>query len=501
MSLLGIDVGTTGCKTIAFDRSGRVLAESRREYPLLNPKPGYWELDAERVWTDVAATIAGVAAETAADPVEALAISALGEAVVPVAFDRHPLAGAPVSADFRAAAQMERLTGALGASAIYAITGQPPTAFYSLAKMMWWKEEAPELYAKAWKFLCFGDYVLARLGMDPVIDFSMAARTLAFDIHRGEWSATILDAAGIAAEKLAEAKPSGVSIGRLPREAAETLGLPASVVVVTGGFDQACGALGVGVVDAGTGYYGLGTTEALALVVEPPFPNLEPLNVALCPHVAPGTMIAMAGSQTGGRLLRWFRDEFAAADAVVAEAAGRSAYDVMAESFPAEPSPLIVLPHFTGSGTIHNDPTSRGAILGLTFDTKRSDLAKAVVEGITYEQAFCLARLAEEGVPIDRLMVVGGGARSDIALQIKADILGRSLCRQGLSDASCLGAAMLAGLGAGIFAEIGDATRMIGGDSRTFIPDPIRHAIYARRLEIYRGLYDSLIGAMRALAA
>jgi xylulokinase len=262
-----------------------------------------------------------------------------------------------------------------------AITGQPGTAFYSLPKMMWWKETMQELYRSVWKFLCFGDYVLMRLGLDPVIDPSMAARTLAVDIHRDAWSETILDAAGIPVDCLPEVKPSGTLVGHLGAALAAELGLPPAVAVVTGGVDQACRALGVGVIDAGTGYYGLGTTEALALVVEPPFRNLEAHNVALCPHVAPGGMIAMAGSQTGGRLLSWYKDEFAAPEQALALATGRNVYDVILESLPSGPSPLILLPHFTGSGTIHNDPHSEGAILGMTFDTKRADVAKATMRG------------------------------------------------------------------------------------------------------------------------
>lgn len=499
MSLLGVDVGTTGCKSIAFDGSGRVLAEARREYPLMNPKPGYWELDAEQVWRDVAATIAEVAAATKADPITALAVSALGEAVVPVGHDRRPLAGGPVSADFRAPAQMEKLSAALGDAAIYAITGQPGTAFYSLPKMMWWRETTPELYDRVWKFLCFGDYVLARMGLDPVIDPSMAARTLAFDIHRGEWSETILQAAGIPVDRLPAVMPSGTLVGHLDAGMAASLGLPPSVAVVTGGFDQACGALGVGVVDAGTGFYGLGTTEALALVVEPPLPNLETLHVALCPHVAPGRMLAMAGSQTGGRLLHWYRNEFAAREEDVARASGRDVYEVILDSLSPEPSPLIVLPHFTGSGTIHNDPYSKGAIIGLTFDSKRSDVAKAVLEGVTYEQASCLDHLDAAGVAIRRLMVVGGGARSDTALQIKADIMGRDLCRPETSDASCLGAALLAGLATGVYSDLADVKRIVERDAVTFVPDPDRRRVYRQRLAVYEGLYDALIGASREL--
>ena len=396
MSLLGIDVGTTGCKAVIFDAAGQNLAAARREYPLTQPQDGFWELDPELVWQQVQAAI-GEVAKAPVEPVTALAISALGEAILPINRNGMPLAAGAISADMRAINEIDLLLGQIDRETVYAITGQPATAYYSLPKMMWWQRHKPEIYAATYKFVCFGEYVLARLGLDPVMDATMAARTLAYDINDGVWSEPILDAAGIDLEKLPQVLPSGSVIGRLGTTGAERTGLSPDVVVVTGCFDQACAAFAVGVVEQGEGFHGLGTTEALALAIRKPDPSLTELNIAVIPHVVPDMLLAMAGSQTGGRLLGWFRDEFCVSDTERARRKNRDAYDLILDGMTPEPGMLMVLPHFTGSGSLDADPDSLGAILGLSFKAGRQDLAKVILNGITYEQALSLARMREKG--------------------------------------------------------------------------------------------------------
>jgi xylulokinase len=491
MSLLGIDVGTTGCKAVIFDAAGRNLAAARREYPLGHPRDGFWELDPELVWQQVLAVIAEVASASV-ESVTALAISALGEAVLPIDRDGMPLAAGAISADMRAIEEADRLLHAIDREAVYAITGQPATAYYSLPKMMWWRQQAPDCYARTYKFVCFGDYVLARLGLEPTTDATMAARTLAYDINTGSWSEPILAAAGIDPAKLPKVVPSGTMIGRLGAKGAALTGLSPEVAVVAGGFDQACAAFAVGVIDEGEGFYGLGTTEALALAVREPNPALTALNVAVIPHVVPRMMLAMTGSQTGGRLLRWFRDEFCAAEKDRAEREGRDAYDLMLDGMTPEPGTLMVLPHFAGSGSLDADPSALGAILGLSFRSGRQDVAKAILEGVTYEQALSLVRMSEKGVRPTHLAVVGGMARSDLWMQIKADITGCDLIRQQIFDASCLGAALLAGLATGVYASPQVAKAAVTRDVVHFLPVDQRHQVHNRRLVAYGHLYQRL---------
>ena len=366
------------------------------------------------------------------------------------------------------------------------------TAYYSLPKMMWWRRQMPDVYAHTHKFVCFGDYVLARLGFEPTIDATMAARTLAYDINTGSWSEPIIAAAGIDPAKLPRVVPSGTTIGHLGARGAVLTGLSPDVAVVVGGFDQACAAFAVGVIDEGEGFYGLGTTEALALAVEKPDPAFAALNVAVIPHVVPDMLLAMTGSQTGGRLLRWFRDEFCATDKGRAEREGRDAYDLILDGMTPEPGMLMVLPHFAGSGSLDSDPNALGAILGLSFKAARQDVAKAILEGVTYEQALSLVRMGEKGVRPTRLAVVGGMARSDIWMQIKADIIGCELIRQQIFDASCLGAALLAGLATGVLASPQAAKAAVARDVTHFRPVDRRHQVHKRRLVAYSHLHQRL---------
>lgn len=491
MSLLGIDVGTTGCKAVIFDAAGGNLAAARREYPLGHPRDGFWELDPELVWQRVLAVIAEVASASV-EPVTALAISALGEAVLPIDRAGMPLAAGAISADMRAIAEADLLLCAIDRETVYAITGQPATAYYSLPKIMWWQRHAADVYARTYKFVCFGDYVLARLGLEPTTDATMAARTLAYDINSGSWSESILAAAGIDPAKLPRVVSSGTTIGRLGAKGAALTGLSPEVAVAVGGFDQACAAFAVGVIDQGDGFYGLGTTEALALAVQNPDPAFTALNVAVIPHVVPGILLAMTGSQTGGRLLRWFRDEFCVLDKARAEREGRDAYDLMLDGMTPEPGMLMVLPHFAGSGSLDADPSALGAILGLSFRSGRHDVAKAILEGVTYEQALSLVRMSEKGVRPTRLAVVGGMARSDLWMQIKADIIGCELIRQQIFDASCLGAALLAGLATGVYASPRAAKAAVTRDVTHILPVDRRHQVHRRRLVAYGHLHQLL---------
>ena len=492
MSLLGLDVGTTGCKVVAFDESGAVLAKASREYPLLNPEAGYYELDPNRVWSDICECLLEVNAQVRHDPVSAVAISSQGEAAVPVAQNGKALANSPVSSDSRAAQPAAHLVEQTGFEQIYEITGQPASSLFTLPKIMWWKEHEPALFRQTWKFLCYGDFVTLRLGLEPVIDHGMAARTMAFDIRSLDWSDELLAAAEIDKNLLAKPLPSGSVIGEIPASVARKLGFAKQVQVVTGGHDQPCAALGAGVLRPGTALYSIGTTEAIAAVMRQSNPDLRQHHIPCYPHVVPDTFVALSGSQTGGRLLRWYRDELAAAERASAAQLKQDVYDVIVGQVDDAPGRLLLLPYFAGSGTLYNDPSAAGAIIGLTFDTRRKDIVKAILEGITYEQALSLRCLREIGIEINRLTAVGGGAGSDTWLQIKSDITNLPIQIIHTAEAASLGAALLAGWATGIYPDLTEASQKLIKIRKTFYPraDYARH--YQKQLTAYADLYAAL---------
>ena len=500
MSLMGIDVGTTGCKVVAFDEKGAVLAQAGLEYPLLNPHPGWFELEPDLVWSHICDCLRKVNEQLAHDPVSALCISSQGEAVIPVSRDGRALANSPVSSDSRNRYQTSQVEEALGLERIYEITGQPLSAIYTLPKAMWWRDNMPAVFEGAWKFLCYTDFVAMRLGMDPVIDYGMAARTLLFDVRSLDWSDELMAVGDIRRDQLATPVPSGAIIGELRGELAQDLGFRGAVKVVTGGHDQPCGALGAGVLETGTAMYAIGTTEALVAVIAEPHNDLLQSHVSCYPHVAPDTFITLAGNQTGGRLLRWYRDELGAAERSIAEREGRDVYDVIVEQIDDEPGDMLLLPYFVGSGSVYEDPTATGAIVGLSFNSQRKDIVRAILEGLTYEQALVLRNLDALNIEINQLTAIGGGARSDRWIQIKSDITNLPIRVIHTSEAVSLGAAMLAGWATGVYGDLAEAAREVISERKTFTPRADRVPCYQRQITRFAELYHALKPIYGAMA-
>ncbi len=494
MSLLGIDVGTTACKVVAFDLDGQSFASAAREYPLHSPAPGHFELDANIVWEAVRATVRVVNAALP-DPVTALAVSSLGEAVTPLGKDGAILAGSPVVFDTRAVEQCARLESAIGRERLARISGQPPHPMFTIAKLMWWAEHEPDLVRRTWKFLCFGDLISWRLGADPAIDYSMAARTMAFDIETYRWSDDVLAAAGIAVEALPSPVPAGTTIGRVDPALARDLGFIGTPLIIAGGHDQPCGALGSGAAAPGEAMLSIGTTICLAPIFARREERLVGMNYSCYPHVVPDHWITLAGNFTGGSLLRWYRDTLGEREVARAEETGHDVYDLLTEEAGDEPSPLLVLPHFAGSGEPSNDPLSKGAIVGLTFGTTREQIVRALLEGVMFEMAVNREAVARAGIAVTSAVVTGGGARSDRWLSIAADILDVPIRRAAQPEAACWGAAKLAGRGAGLMRP--DEESLDHSEARIFLPDQERSGYYRDRLAVYRGLY----GALRPLHA
>jgi xylulokinase len=263
MSVMGLDIGTTGCKTVVFDETGTILAQAYREYPLLHPLSDRSEIDVFLLWNRISEELLEVNLQVKADPVVALAVSCQGEAVVPVGSDGQPLDNFVVTFDNRTLEQVKQWEETASSQTIFEITGMPLHPMYSVNKMMWFKNHKPALFKKVWKFLCVEDYIIHRLGLTPSIDYSLAARTMAFDIRKKEWSDQMLTWAGIDRDLLARVVPSGTCVGEMDSKIATELGFRPKVKVVTGGHDQPCGALGAGIIQPGIAMNAIGTSDVV----------------------------------------------------------------------------------------------------------------------------------------------------------------------------------------------------------------------------------------------
>jgi xylulokinase len=492
--LIGLDIGTTGCKAAVFDAAGNLLVQAGREYAIDIPRPGWAEQDAERVWRLAQDALRQAIAAVRGEDIVALGLSVQGEAVMPVDAAGRTLRPAILGMDTRTSQENRWLVERFGAEHLFRRTGLPVHTINTLPKLLWLKRHEPDLWVRAQRFLLYEDFIIQKMTGQAAISRCLASRTQLYDLQADGWSEEILQALELDPARLADVRPSGTTVAAMRRDLAEQLGLPRPPLVVTGGHDQACGALGVGLTRPGLAMVSTGTAEVVEVALGAPALSdaLYQGNISCYAHVVPGLYLAMTLNHSGGLLLRWFRDTFGQEELRDAVERGCDAYDLLLADAPAEPTELFVLPHFAGSGTPTFDTASKGAIVGLTFATRKVDVAKAILEGLTFELKVNLDLLREGGVTIDELRAIGGGARSTLWLGLKADITGIPVVAPRVTEAACWGAALLAGMGAGVYADVAQAAEATVRLERRFAPDPERVCRYGERYALYRELYPAL---------
>jgi len=493
-NLIGLDVGTTGCKAVVFDLDGALLASASREYAVDLPHPGWAEQDIEAVWGLALDSMGEAITAAGVRDVAAIGLSVHGEAVTPVDASGHPLRPTILGMDTRTDTQNEWLRERFGGRALFQKTGMPIHTVNTLPKLAWIREHEPSVWAAADKFLLVEDFLIARMTGQAVISECLASRTQLYDLDGGAWDDDILAALELTPDRLAEVAPSGTQVGRLSSVLTDRLGLSSAPSVVTGGHDQACGALGVGLTEPGLAMVSTGTAEVVEVALSMPVVSeaLYEGNISVYRATVPGLFLAMALNHSGGLALRWFRDGFCEPQLARASETQSDAYDLILSGASPDPSGLLVLPHFAGAGTPTFDTASKGAILGLTFSTSRGDVAKAILEGLTYELRLNLDLLRDGGVSIDVLRAIGGGAKSDLWLQLKADITGIPVITPRITEAAAFGAALLAGTGAGLFRSAAEGAERFLELTDTYQPDPSRHEAYSRQYELYREVYPAV---------
>jgi xylulokinase len=499
MLLMGLDVGTSGCKVALFDESGTLLYRVNREINVLIPQTQWAEQDVEGVWLlvkDAMREIIALSTEDAScdEVIGAIGLSVQGEAVVPVDADGTALRHAILGMDTRTGSQNKQLVEQIGARSLFDLTGMPVHTINTLPKMMWLKAYEPKLWKIANKFLLYEDFFIQKMTGTAYISHCLASRTQLYDIRSKSWSERILQFLDLTPERLARIQSSGTPAGRMLPDLAAELGFSTPPLIVTGGHDQACGALGVGLTKPGQAMVSTGSAEVVEVVSSVPHLNtgLYEGNMSVYSHTVPERYLTMTLNHSGGLLLHWFRDTLGQSEVKQAVEKGLDAYDLILSQTSPAPTGLLLLPHFAGSGTPTFDTTSKGAILGLTFSTTKSDLAKAVLEGLTYELQINLDVLRQGGVQINELRAIGGGARSPLWLQLKADITGIPVVVPRVTEAACWGAALLAGVGAGCFDSIAPASEQSVVLTETYQPDPDRSKRYAELFAVYQKLYPTI---------
>ncbi len=492
MSLLGIDIGSSQCKAVAFSPGGEIVATATHEYAPTFPAPGRAEMDPRLFWDAFGAVTRAVARQLAHDPVSALAISSHGETFFPAGADGEPIGPAIYNIDTRAAAEAREFEERIGRRALFRITGLVAHPMFPLPKMAWLRRHAPESFGATARFVSVIDYIMHRLGVTPAIDLSLASRFMAFDVRARRWSPELLALAGLTADGLPAPVPAGTVAGRLRRTVAADLGLSPTIPVVVGGHDQPVGALGSGAVAPGMVSDSAGTYECLLAAVEAP--SLDDVALEACLnsacHVLPGLYQTIAYFPSG-IMVKWFADLFADGD-------GQAFYRAMEAGAPAGPSGLTITPHLIGSCVPSFDPRATGVVVGLSPTTDRYALYKGVLEGVACELAVITALLARAVGRVDALRVYGGGARSRLGVQLRAALTGCRIELMQSREAVCLGTAMLAGVASGVYAGYAEAAAQAVAVADTVVPDPAWVAAYQPQLARYQALYPAL-EAVRAL--
>jgi xylulokinase len=487
-TLIGVDVGTSGTRALAVTTEGELVAEANRPHELLTPRPGWSEQDPGQWWDAAQAALAEVAA--AAEDVVGLGLTGQMHGSVFLDAAGDVIRPALLWNDQRTAAECAEITERVGAERLLEIAGNPALTGFQAPKVLWLARHEPDAYARVASVLLPKDYVRLRLTGEHATDASDAAGTLLLDVRARDWSPALLDALEIPREWMPAVHEGPEVTGTLRDDLAAGLGLPRGLPVAAGGGDNAAAAVGVGVVREGSLSSSIGTSGVIFSHRDAFAPDPSGRVHAFC-HAVPGAWHLMSVTLSAGGSLSWWRDQLGGDfEALVGEA---EAIEPGAEG-------LVFLPYLTGERTPHLDPDARGGFVGLTVRHGRGHLTRAVMEGVAFSMRDGLEIMRELGTPDDDVRAVGGGARSPLWLQLQADVYGRAIRRTVIDEGPAYGAALLAGVAAGAFADVNDAAARVRLREQVTEPDPERVRRYDELYGVYASLYPALRDAMHALA-
>lgn len=489
MSLyLTFDIGTTALKTALISDAGVALAVHTAEYTPSTPRPDWIEMPPHAYWNAAVTGAQTVLAKSRADgsSVAAIGFSSQGQTFVPLDRSGRPLYDAIVWVDNRA----QEIANAweadwLSKDEYRHISGYPwVPASLTLFKVAWLARFAPDAH-KAWRFLCLPDYLIYRMTGETVTDRVIALMNGFYDLRTGDWNPKLLDAAGITSDQLPTILEPGSIGGRLTAQAAEALGVPAGTPVCVGANDQLVGAIGAGNVHPGIVTETTGTALALVATTST---LIDDTTVCVGKHAVAGLSYVLSFTNTSAIVLKWFRDMCGPGEEYDDFLTGIA-------SIPPGCDGLTILPHFAGgTGTPTYNSEARGAVVGLTLGHTRTHISRAIMESCACMLQECLEPVMEHGLSLDRVRSLGGAARSDAWLQMKADLLGIPVERPACSDAASVGAAALAATGVGQYSSIQEASDAWYRSLRTFEPNPEHHSVYQEVYSRYQELYRKLYG-------
>lgn len=514
MKIAGLDIGTTGCKCTVFDEQGRYLDKAYQDYPVKRIT-GSHEIDVSAIMEAVYQVIQEMTSKYS--DIAGIGVTSFGETFVMTDEEGAPLHTAMLYTNPRGVEECQQLIERLGEREIAHITGLRPHEMYSISKLMWLKKHKYEMYEKAKHVFLMEDYVVYHLTGRAQIDYSLATRTMAFDIRALAWSDVIFEAAGIDRKLMSEVVPTGTIAGNVTEGASQRTGLSRETKVISVSHDQVAAAVGAGAFDGDAAVDGAGTVECLTPIYDelPDIDRMYQGYFSVVPYVIPDKYVAYAFSYTGGALMQWCVDTAAKKEKELAmnrktsvntmleweyalQHMSQQGEETLTEeqletaAMSAKPGELLVLPHFAGAATPYMDTESKGAILGLTTASTAADIYRGCMEGVVYEMYLNYQALLGSGIHFTRMSATGGGAHSKVWMQMKADVMNLPITALKTLDAGTVGSAMLTGIATGVFKDLDDAAAHMVEETVTYVPRAKMHDKYMQMYKRYEKVYKAV---------
>lgn len=502
--LLGVDIGTSGTKTVLFDELGNAVASDLQEYPLYQPKNGWAEQDPEDWWRATYVSIKNVMAKSGVSPseVKGLGLSGQMHGAVLLDKDNQVLRKAIIWCDQRSSAECEQITELVGAKRLIEITANPALTGFTASKVMWVKNNEPEIFDQVRKILLPKDYVRYRLTGEFATEVSDASGMQFLDVPNRCWSDEVISKLGLDKSMLGKVYESQEVTGTIHSTAAELTGLNVGTPVVGGAGDQAAGAVGNGIVKTGIISSTIGTSGVVFAYSDDV--SIDPLGrVHTFCHAVPNKWHIMGVTQGAGLSLQWFRNNFCKDEIATAELMDVDPYYLMdqaAEKVEPGSNGIIYLPYLMGERTPHLDPDCRGVFFGLSAKHTKKEMLRSVMEGVVYSLRDCLEIIEELGVEINQVRASGGGGKSPLWRQMQADVFNHDICTINASEGPAFGVAILAGVGSGVYNSVSEACEATIKVKSTQKANQEAHEKYNGYYKLYKNLYNSLKGDFKSLA-
>ncbi len=503
---LGIDIGTSGTKTLAIGENGKILASATETYPCYVPKPLWSEQDPEDWWQATIRSVRRVVKQAKLKPAEVKAIGLSGQMHGSVFLDKknRVIRRAILWNDQRTSAECQEMEQRVGGRAnLIRMVANPAMTGFTAPKILWLRNHEPKHFEKLAKVLLPKDEIRRRLTGEFATEVSDASGMLLLDVANRCWSKELLSALELDESLLATCYESEQVTGKLTRQAAELLGLSTDCVVVGGAGDCAAGAVGNGIVQRGVLSTSIGTSGVMFVHSDEVKIDPEGRVHTFC-HAVHGKWHMMGVNLSAGGSLQWFRNELCKADVAQAKKAKKEVYEVLikeAESVRPGSDGLFFLPYLSGERTPHADPDARGCFVGITLAHTRGHLIRAILEGVTYAMRDSLEIIEGLGVPVRQIRASGGGSRSPLWRQIQADVFGRKVVTINSEEGPAFGVALLAAVGAGAFKDIAEACAATIRVVKETNVNRANKAYYDRAFPEYQQLYRSLKDDFKRIAA